>query len=749
MPKQVQIKNGPVLTIGDAPFASGGEGDLYKIISPADFARFVVKIYKPDKQSVDREKKIDFLTNNSPNSYSSTEHQSVIWADKIVYQGQKFVGFTMPFAQGIKLEKLCLFKLPNDLGTEWKKFDFAAPKAIDLRQKICFNIAVALYHVHTLDQYVLVDFKPENVMIQSNGLISIIDTDSVQVKEGNQLIYIAPVITPEFTPPEYYKGIKPEIDGAWPTWDLFCLGVIFYRVLCGLHPFVGSCDKPFEHCTSYELKIEHGLFPNGRNRSKFKVVPKEHGNFKKLSAGIQKLFLRCFDDGSLSAGLRPSIEEWCQELAPGIALPNSRKLPSSLYLFPAYNYAKEIALKAKKTFDLPYFKFPALPKRTVLSSIKIRLRIYSEQEVMRQAIVTSHEHLKTIGQRRLHYEYEIQQLIDRYNNKQRSILQKEKQEVEKLKIAFKSEIGAIDSKIRDLISLESKENKDLFALTSGNINALQDQIPTLQNTLLEDKKKEFASQKVNYNDFVVDLQNKKLHAIRKIVNPPNKLAKYVIAKSVYEIFGSPMPSVISNLKSFGIVTADDFVDSNIFGEVKRPNGQWVKVPNLGYVRGPKLKIWRANMEQREDLRLNSLPEVISIAKQYDLEIQAAHTRFSNYERRWKLQIQAQQKQFEEKKSELESQISALHQLHKLKLDELKKSFDKLCADIETQGKSSHDSYANNSSNLSKSIQTELTANHSEFIKQTTAKMGEIQDFLLLYTTEANKLSDLYRSAGFL
>ncbi len=97
---------------------------------------------------------------------------------------------------------------------------------------MCFNLSAALSQIHSYGSYVLVDIKPDNIMIRPDGLISIIDMDSTEVIANGRLIFPAQVATPEYTPPEYGKSIRNiEKDIIGETWDRFGIAVIFYRIL--------------------------------------------------------------------------------------------------------------------------------------------------------------------------------------------------------------------------------------------------------------------------------------------------------------------------------------------------------------------------------------------------------------------------------------------------------------------------------------------------------------------------------------
>ena len=301
------------------PFAGGGEGNLYKILSPKALSGYVAKIYHPQKLNKERQEKIHYLYNNPPKGLQEGQHPAFIWVKDVLYDEQKnFKGFIMPFIQGEKLEVLTYAKLPKHLGPEWKRFDLRDPNSFDLRLRICFNLAAALYHIHSTQHYVVVDLKPENVVIQPNGLVSLVDMDSVEVVEEDRVRFPAPVATPEYTPPEHYRNESRshQFDAIDADWDIFALAVIFYKLLFGIHPFTASAKAPYDNAVSLHEKIQHGLFVHHpAQKELFHVIPPPHQAFeKKLKDEMKTLFLQTFVVGHQQPGERPIAEVWCMAL---------------------------------------------------------------------------------------------------------------------------------------------------------------------------------------------------------------------------------------------------------------------------------------------------------------------------------------------------------------------------------------------------------------------------------------------------
>lgn len=314
MPTQYQLANSnTTITVEDTPFASGGEGSLFRIAAPATHKKYVLKLYHPNKRSQERIQKIAHLVANPPADVE--ENIAIVWPVAQVLENGKFVGCLMPFAKGVKLEMLCLAKLPKKYRKRWARFDLSHSTAQNYRLRVGFNLAVALYQIHAKEQYVLVDLKPDNVLLQPNGLIGLVDLDSVAVLKDQQVIFPAPVATPEYTPPEHYVEDTVLYEDVHPVWDSFSFGVILYKVLFGIHPFTASAGFPYEHLVSLHQKIEHGLFVHAKeHKHVLKVVPPLHQAFHQLPEELKGLFMRCFEDGHHTPLARPRAEEWCAAL---------------------------------------------------------------------------------------------------------------------------------------------------------------------------------------------------------------------------------------------------------------------------------------------------------------------------------------------------------------------------------------------------------------------------------------------------
>jgi serine/threonine protein kinase len=333
MAQQFYIKGtNEAVIVDDKPFAGGGEGGLFNIQSPSRYVTYVAKIFHTHKRKdQQREDKINYMIENRPQFEYNPAHQPIVWVEKALYDEKgQFVGFIMPKATGEKLEVLCSPRLPKRLGREWQRLAFGHEDSMRLRMKVCYNIAAAIHQIHATGKYVLVDLKPDNILIHSNGLVSIVDMDSIEVIEDGETKFPATVVTPEYTPPEYYEGVRPGDQVIEKTWDEFSIAVIFYRLLLGIHPFAASAVPPYDNLVSLGDKIHHGLYVHQPNEQLFSIIPPPHRKFEELDEEVQQLFDRTFVEGHKDPKKRISAELWGTTFINSPLLLIDRPLPSKV-----------------------------------------------------------------------------------------------------------------------------------------------------------------------------------------------------------------------------------------------------------------------------------------------------------------------------------------------------------------------------------------------------------------------------------
>lgn len=735
MPTSVQLKNGTTLQLEHKAFASGGEGELFRINNPTSFQNQVVKIYKPEKRTKERENKTEFLANNPPTLQIQDGHHSIIWVNQVVYDNGKFCGFTMPIAKGEKLEFLCHPKLPKILNNEWAKFDFQSPKAIELRLKLCFNIAVALYHIHKLSNYVLVDMKPENIMVQPNGLISLIDIDSVAVVKNNKVIFPAPVATPEYTPPEYYKGIKLDGDGMNETWDRFSMSIIFYRLLCGIHPFTGSCITPYEKCNGLVDMVQNGLFPNGQKNSFFKVIPPPHNKFKNLESVVQELFKRCFNEGHNNPNNRPNADEWCRSLSPQQVIQINRPLPSTTVIFPMYNYSKAIVYNPSVSLEIPKINY-ANPQSE--KGLKALISGIFGKNKEQKTIDTIKQLEKELKQKEKKYEVfvlELQDIITAFSKNQEAILINEKSKLEQFKKIVIIDISYFDKQAKELHIQEANEISSASNLYTISSNTLEQRIKQTYTNILGKRFENQEIQKSGLQKNIQDLRAQVQNEINNFINNPTKLSKYIIKYASIHNFGY---STVQSLASVGITTAADFTDINSEGFLKNRSGKWVKANGVGWSRAYDLREWQRKLEMKENQIITE-----NINQNHLSKFQIINNNIKNMEDAFQKEIHPYQIQYKKEELAFEEAKAKIMKDYKEKLEEIKSKYNEQHLVIIENCKIYSKSISPKTKTITSDIEKELNDNFQKYISQFASKKTEINNYSTELKSEISNLNKLH------
>ncbi len=311
----VYTKNREQIVIADSAMSSGGEGEVREIITaPSRFANSCAKIYYQKRRTKQLEEKINYMTKNPPAKVVGNGFM-IGWPIASLYDSSlRFLGFVMPLApKGSKqLVNLTSLKISKKLESEWHiKYDRTlGKKSLIARLKLINNIAIPVHLLHATGRYVLKDFKPQNILVTHTGQVTIVDMDSVQITEHGKLLFPASVATDGYMPPEFYTdNVGHDITiPILQSWDLFALGVIYYQILFGLHPFVVTpWMQKDDSSNEISQNIAQGLFPFGSMAHKVRGYPEPHNNFKIIPLNLQNFFKRAFSNNPSS---RPSAEEW-------------------------------------------------------------------------------------------------------------------------------------------------------------------------------------------------------------------------------------------------------------------------------------------------------------------------------------------------------------------------------------------------------------------------------------------------------
>ena len=314
------------INIEDQHFASGGEGKIHKITSPAAYKNYCVKLYESKYCTPERQNKLTFLIQNTPAHLQNNDYM-VCFPKELVFINKQFVGFIMPlaFKDSIQLEALCTTGI-RPIYKQHAKFARHLPDAFQKRLQLCLNLAVPVHLVHSLNKYVFVDIKPPNILVSPDAKISIIDIDSIQISANTQVIHSAQVNTPDYSPPEWWNVKRGKYIPE--SWDRFAIAVIFYQILFGIHPYTASFKQPYANITEIPELIKNGLFVHGHNNYAIAVLPPPHQLFRQLDSRLQGLFIGAFEVGLYAPDKRPTLDQWGQTFFDVIQSKSPIKNPS-------------------------------------------------------------------------------------------------------------------------------------------------------------------------------------------------------------------------------------------------------------------------------------------------------------------------------------------------------------------------------------------------------------------------------------
>ena len=231
-------------------------------------------------------------------------HVSITWPTEILYQNDKFAGYLMPRLP--ESHKVLDIYNPRTRRAKCPGFNWK------YLVHTCLNLSIAMDAVHQRN-YVIGDINEGNILVNSRALVSLIDTDSFQVRDSSGQVFRCPVGKEEFTPPEL-QGIQFNQVDRLRQHDYFGLAVLIFLLLMeGNHPFSGkmkianpSSDPDNIYC------LKHGLFPYASNSmcGPRPVAPR----FEILPLDIRRMMLRGFVEGYNHPEVRPSPAEWSQAL---------------------------------------------------------------------------------------------------------------------------------------------------------------------------------------------------------------------------------------------------------------------------------------------------------------------------------------------------------------------------------------------------------------------------------------------------
>ncbi|PWN06367.1 helix-hairpin-helix domain-containing protein [Rhodohalobacter mucosus] len=292
---------GTRLHLDPSTLLRGGEGSVYRLQNEKNT---VAKIYHEVIQ--DRANKLNVMIHNPPNDPMATMgHHSIAWPkDLVVNENGMTVGFIMPLAEG---SSAFSYLLPKSRKQQHAHANYRT------QIRICRNIASAIEEIHS-NGFAVGDLNMSNILVKKNALVTLIDCDSFEIRDPSTgKIYTCRVGIPDYTPPEHQNKNYASFNGGTKH-DAFSMAVLFFQLLMeGMHPFSGSYKYGNgEANVAHNIKQKHWTYDPERKQE---YKPRSGSPpFEMLDPHIQKLFIRCFRDGSHDPSIRPTANEWREEL---------------------------------------------------------------------------------------------------------------------------------------------------------------------------------------------------------------------------------------------------------------------------------------------------------------------------------------------------------------------------------------------------------------------------------------------------
>lgn len=334
--------------------ASSGEGTVWE----TSLSGYLAKLYHDP--TPERLQKLRVMVAYPPHDpMQKVNHISFAWPQELLCnrQGQE-VGFLMPtIKNSVKLSSIYNPRLRNRKAPRFNWYYL---------HTTALNIASVIESIHKKG-YVVGDIKPQNLLVNNRALVSVIDTDSFQIKDPQTgRVYRCLVGSEGFTPVELMGKDLSSLDQT-EVHDRFRLGVLIYLLLFGDHPFKGKWMGGGEPPNPMEL-IRQGFWPYAP-----KSLIQEGPSTIPLAVvhpSLQSCFRRCFTDGHHQPHLRPTATEWVQAIRTAIAVLQGCSSQSNHYFNRLYGRCYWCERKAKLGLDVFDLKIPPKPpaKPAVASS---------------------------------------------------------------------------------------------------------------------------------------------------------------------------------------------------------------------------------------------------------------------------------------------------------------------------------------------------------------------------------------------
>ncbi|PZF71873.1 protein kinase domain-containing protein [Taibaiella soli] len=271
----------------------GGEGTVFEVMGSANL---VLKIYS-DPLVDEKIEKLIFMT-----SLLTDELQKfAAWPLDVVKDNKGNVC-------GLVMKKLEGYVPLHNLFSPMDRKKLFPDKGYNFLVHVARNLATAFFKIHEMG-IVVGDVNEANILVNSTGMVSLIDCDSFQIKNGNRY-YFCEVGIPRYTPPELLeRGSFTNVIRTTNT-DNFSLSTLIFQLLfLGRAPFTGI--NPNKQEIDEETAIKTREFAYSLQRTNKKLFPAKNSlEFTSLPAELIGLFHKSFEDYPI----RPVASQWINEL---------------------------------------------------------------------------------------------------------------------------------------------------------------------------------------------------------------------------------------------------------------------------------------------------------------------------------------------------------------------------------------------------------------------------------------------------
>jgi TonB family protein len=280
---------------------NGGEARVYALPAAEGAAPLVAKVHHVP--SDERGRKLTYMVANPP-GVPNPGAPDLAWPLELLEDDAGQVrGFVMRRAEGARL-----FDLYNPATRRQR-----APHA-DYQTLLHAGRALAsVFERLHAGGYVVGDVNESNILVGEWGWVTVVDTDSFQVREPDGIVHRSRVGKPEFTPPELQGMPFDEVDRG-PEHDGFGLAVLLFQLLMeGTHPFAAQYPG-LPEMPAMEWRIREGRFPYRGILETECSPPRLAPPIHLLHPALRSLFHRCFVDGAGAPHTRPTAPEWRRAL---------------------------------------------------------------------------------------------------------------------------------------------------------------------------------------------------------------------------------------------------------------------------------------------------------------------------------------------------------------------------------------------------------------------------------------------------